>query len=69
MKIQVFTEDGKLLETIEQVHINLKSQHGMGVLLDKLLNVYKKKYMAHMYEKYKMERRTGEDRRHNEDND
>ena len=69
MKIQVLTEDGKLLETIEQVHINLKSQHGMGVLLDKILKVYKNKYMTYMYEKYKTERRTGDERRHIEDKD
>ena len=64
MKIQILAEDGKLLETIEEVHINLKSQYGMGKLLDKLLHVYKNKYMVYMYEKYKMERRSGDDRRH-----
>ncbi len=63
MKIQILTEDGKLLETIDEVHISLKSQFGMGELLDKLLHVYKNKYMAYMYEKYKMERRSGAERR------
>ena len=63
MKIQIFAEDGKLLETIEEVHVHLKSQFGMGKLLDKLLDIYKNKYMAYMYEKYKMERRSGADRR------
>ena len=64
MKIQILTEDGKVLDTIEEVHISLKSQYGMGVLLDKLLDVYKNKYMAYMYEKYKLDRRSGDDRRH-----
>ena len=64
MKIQILAEDGKLLETIEEVHINLKSQYGMGKLLDKLIHVYKHKYMVYMYEKYKMDRRSGDDRRH-----
>ena len=67
MKIQIFTEDGKLLETIDEVHISLKSQFGMGELLDKLLHVYKNKYMAYMYEKYKMERRSGTERRDTDD--
>ena len=64
MKIQILAEDGELLETIEEVHINLKSQYGMGKLLDKLIHIYKTKYMVYMYEKYKMERRSGDDRRH-----
>jgi hypothetical protein len=64
MKIQVLADDGKVLETIEEVHVNLKSQYGMGSLLEKLLQIYKNKYLAYMYEKYKMERRSGEDRRH-----
>jgi len=64
MKIQVLADDGQVLETIEEVHVNLKSQYGMGALLEKLLQVYKNKYLAYMYEKYKMERRSGEDRRH-----
>jgi hypothetical protein len=64
MKIQIFAEDGTLLETIDEVHVALKSQYGMGVLLDKLLDIYKNKYMTYMYEKYKMERRSGDDRRH-----
>ena len=67
MKIQIFTEDGQLLETIDDIHISLKSQYGMGKLLDKLLHVYKNKYMAHMYEKYKMERRSGAERRDSDD--
>jgi hypothetical protein len=64
MKIQVLADDGKVLETIEEVHVNLKSQYGMGALLEKLLQIYKNKYLAYMYEKYKMERRSGDDRRH-----
>lgn len=64
MKIQVVTEDGKILDTIEEVHVHLKSQFGMGKLLDKLLDIYKKKYLAHMYEKYQTDRRGGADRRH-----
>jgi len=67
MKIQVLADDGKVLETIEEVHVNLKSQYGMGSLLEKLLQIYKNKYLAYMYEKYKMERRSGEDRRHMEE--
>jgi hypothetical protein len=66
MKIQIYAEDGTLLETIDEVHVNLKSQYGMGVLLDKLIDIYKNKYMKHMYEKYQMERRSGDDRRHPE---
>lgn len=69
MKLQVLADDGKLLETIEEVHVNLKSQYGMGSLLEKLLHVYKNKYLTYMYEKYKMERRSGEDRRHLENED
>ena len=64
MKIQVLADDGKVLDTIDEVHVNLKSQYGMGALLEKLLNIYKNKYLAYMYEKYKMERRSGEDRRY-----
>ena len=64
MKVQILTDDGKVLETIEEVHVHLKSQYGMGKLLDKLLHVYKNKYLTYMYEKYNMERRSGEDRRH-----
>jgi len=64
MKIQVLADDGKVLETIDEVHLNLKSQYGMGALLEKLLKIYKNKYLTYMYEKYKMERRTGDDRRH-----
>ena len=67
MKIQIFAEDGKLLETIDEVHISLKSQFGMGKLLDKFLHVYKNTYMAYMYEKYKMERRSGAERRDTDD--
>ena len=67
MKIQIITEEGDVLDTIEEVHVNLKSQYGMGVLLDKLLDIYKNKYMKYMYEKYQMDRRTGVDRRHGED--
>ena len=67
MKIQILTEEGEVLDTIEEVHINLKSQHGMGSLLEKLLEIYKNKYLAYMYEKYKLERRSGADRRHLEE--
>lgn len=63
MNIQVFAPDGKIFETIEEVHINLKSNYGRGVLLDKLTEIYKKKYLIYMYEKYKMDRRSGEERR------
>jgi len=69
MKIQVLAQDGKVLDTIEDVHVNLKSQYGMGVLLEKLLEVYKHKYQVYMYEKYKVDRRSGEDRRHPDDQD
>jgi hypothetical protein len=64
MKIQILADDGKVLETIDEVHVNLKSQYGMGSLLEKLLHIYKNKYLNYMYEKYKLERRSGEDRRH-----
>ena len=67
MKLQVLAEDGTLLETIDEVHIKLKSQYGMGILLDKLVDIYKNKYTTYMYEKYKMDRRSGEDRRHHEE--
>ena len=67
MKIQILTEEGEVLDTIDEVHVNLKSQYGMGVLLDKLLDIYKNKYLNYMYEKYKMDRRTGMERRHEED--
>lgn len=66
MKIQVYAEDGKLIDTIEGVHVHLKSQFGMGKLLDELISIYKNKYMTYMYERYKMERRSGGDRRHDE---
>jgi hypothetical protein len=36
----------------------------MGSLLEKLLHIYKNKYLTYMYEKYKLERRSGDDRRH-----
>ena len=64
MKIQILAHDGKILETIEEVHIHLKSQGGMGTLLDKILTAYKEKYSKYMYEQYKRERISGEDRRH-----
>ena len=67
MKIQVLADDGKVLETIEKVHVNLKSQYGMGTLLDKLIDIYKNKYSVYMYERYKMDRRSGQDRRHEEE--
>jgi len=40
VKIQILAHDGKLLETIEEVHIHLKSQGGMGSLMDKILEVF-----------------------------
>jgi hypothetical protein len=67
MKIQILTEEGEVLDTIDEVHVNLKSQYGMGVLMDKLLDIYKNKYLNYMYEKYKMDRRTGTERRHEND--
>jgi hypothetical protein len=67
MKIQVLAEDGEVLDTIEDVHLNLKSQYGMGVLLEKLIEVYKHKYSTYMYEKYKVDRRSGDDRRRHDD--
>jgi hypothetical protein len=66
MKIQILADDGKILDTIDEVHLNLKSQYGMGALLEKIIHIYKNKYLTYMYEKYKMERRTGEDRRHHD---
>ena len=66
MKIQILADDGKVLETLEDVHVHLKSQFGMGSLLEKLLDVYKNRYLSYMYEKYQMERRTGSDRRHDD---
>ena len=63
MKIQILADDGKILDTIDEVHLNLKSQYGMGALLEKIIHIYKNKYLTYMYEKYKMERRSGEDRR------
>ena len=69
MKIQVMAEDGKVLETIEEVQSYLMSQYSMGSLLDKLLDIYKTKYSEYMYEKYKMDRRSGEDRRKYSTND
>jgi hypothetical protein len=65
MKIQILADDDTVLETITDVHISLKSQNGMGELLDKLLSIYKQKYMAYMWEKYNRDRRSGEDRRQN----
>lgn len=64
MKIQVMAEDGTVLDTIEEVQTYLMSQYSMGSLLDKLLDIYKTKYAEYMYEKYKMDRRSGGDRRH-----
>ena len=67
MKIQILADDGEVMETIEDVHVHLKSQFGMGKLLDKMIEVYKHKYMKYMYERYQQDRRSGEDRRHDED--
>ena len=66
MIIQVLAEDGEVLAKIENVQKNLSSQYGMGVLLDQLLDIYRNKYSTYMYEQYKMDRRSGEDRRHHE---
>jgi len=66
LKIQILAHDGKLLETIEEVHIHLKSQGGMGSLMDKILEVYKDKYTKYMYEQYQLDRRSGEPDRRNE---
>jgi hypothetical protein len=63
MKIQVLADDDTVLETITDVHVSLKSQNGMGELLDKLLSIYKQKYTTYMWEKYNRDRRSGEDRR------
>ena len=57
-------EDGEILETIENAQNYLMSQHSMGALMDQLLEIYKTKYAQYMYEKYKRDRRSGEDRRH-----
>ena len=65
MKIQVLADDDTVLETITDVHVSLKSQNGMGDLLDKLLSIYRQKYMTYMWEKYNRDRRSGEDRRQN----
>lgn len=64
MKIQILAHDDKVLETIEEVHLHLKSQGGMGALMDKIIEVYKEKYTQYMYEQYQMDRRTGTERRH-----
>ena len=70
MKIQILAHDGKVLETIEEVHIHLKSQSGMGSLIDKILEVYKDKYSKYMYEQYQLDRRSGDpDRRHEGEED
>ncbi len=66
MKIQILAGDGKLLHTIENAHEYLKSQNGMGELLDKLLDTYRNKYSVYMWEQYNQDRRTGDDRRHDE---
>ena len=64
MKIQIIAGDGKVIETIENVHESLKSQHGMGELLEQLLDIYRNKYSTYMWEMYQRDRRSGEDRRH-----
>ena len=66
MKIQILAGDDKLLDTIENAHVYLKSQNGMGELLDKLLDTYRNKYSVYMWEQYNQDRRTGADRRHDE---
>ncbi len=30
MKIQILADDGKIIETLDEVQVNLKSQYGMG---------------------------------------
>jgi hypothetical protein len=69
LKIQIIADDGEVMETIDDVHVHLKSQYGMGKLLDQMLEVYKHKYMKYMYEQYQRDRRSGEDRRHEDDLD
>ncbi len=69
MKIQIIADDGEVMETIDDVHVHLKSQYGMGKLLDQMLEVYKHKYMKYMYERYQRDRRSGEDRRHEDETD
>ena len=67
MKIQILAGDDTLLDTIEDAHEYLKSQHGMGDLLDKLLDAYRNKYTTYMWEQYEKNRRSGDDRRHDDD--
>ena len=67
MKIQILANDDKVLETIEKAHEFLKTQHGMGQLLEKLLDAYRNKYSAYMWEQYQRDRRSGEDRRHEDE--
>jgi len=67
LKIKILADDDEVMEVIDDVHVHLKSQYGMGVLLDKMLEVYKHKYMKYMYERYQQDRRSGEDRRNEED--
>ena len=50
MKIQILANDDQLLHTIENAHEFLKSQNGMGELLDKLLDAYRNKYSVYMWE-------------------
>ncbi len=64
MKIQILADDNKLLGTIEDVQNYLMSHSGTGKLVDDIQVIYKEKYMQYMYEKYKMDRREGTDRRH-----
>ena len=67
MKIQILANDDKVLMTIEKAHEFLKTQHGMGQLLEKLLDAYRNKYSTYMWEQYQRDRRSGEDRRHDEE--
>ena len=67
MKIQILANDDKVLDTIEKVHEYLKTQHGMGQLLEKLLDAYRNKYSTYMWEQYQRDRRSGEDRRHDDE--
>jgi len=67
MKIQILANDDKVLDTIEKAHEYLKTQHGMGQLLEILLDAYRNKYSTYMWEQYQRDRRSGEDRRHLEE--
>jgi hypothetical protein len=69
MKIQILANDDKVLETIDKAEEYLKTQHGMGQLLEKILGAYRNKYSAYMWEQYQMDRRSGDERRHLDETD